>query len=167
MKKKLIVGASGTALLFGFILLFFTTPAFADPTPIPTLSSTPTATPSPTPTLNPSDWVYRQQGSVTASGVCGNLSNYQMRLVIHKGAGSSTGSDIYLNNHCRDDFGDVRFTNVGSLIFLDYWMEKYTSGVNATVWVEFDQREGAIFDRLNLAQFQVGSFCILSIYGGF
>jgi len=61
---------------------------------------------------------------------------------------SSTGGDfmfeergvsgISLNNHCQDNFNDIRFTKSDGSTELDYWIESYTSGTSATVWVEFD-----------------------------
>ena len=115
------------------------------PTPSPTPTSTATATPSPSPTAtptstaDPSGWGYHQQGTVNASASCGNQSDYQMQLVVHRGVGNSSGSDVYLNNHCDDNFSDVRFMEVNGTQWLDYWVEEYVSGVNATVWVEFDE----------------------------
>ncbi len=49
----------------------------------------------------------------------------------------SYGDIISTNNHCNDDFSDVRFRN-SNLSNLDYWMEDYTSGDNADFWVETD-----------------------------
>jgi hypothetical protein len=60
-----------------------------------------------------------------------------MKLTLHYGLGNSSDSDVYLNNSCREDFGDVRFTEGDGETSLDYWIQNYSSGVNATVWVEF------------------------------
>lgn len=84
-----------------------------------------------------SAYTYRKQ--ITISGTtAGAQTNYQMRLTIHKGSGSDSGSDVYLSSHCQDDFDDIRFTKSDRETELDYWRETYTSGDNATFWVEFD-----------------------------
>ena len=93
--------------------------------------------PTPTPSLNGSDWAYYQQGNVSSSAYCGYLDSYTMKLTLHYGPGNSSDSDIYLNYSCREDFGDVRFTEGDGETPLDYWIQKYSPGVNATVWVEF------------------------------
>ncbi len=46
---------------------------------------------------------------------------------------------MYLNNHCNDNFSDIRFLGVNGTNWLDYWVERYVDGVNATVWVELDE----------------------------
>jgi len=43
---------------------------------------------------------------------------------------------VGLNNHCRDDFGDVRFTKSDGITLLDYWMEEKVDGEYAVFWVE-------------------------------
>lgn len=93
--------------------------------------------PAPTPSLNGSDWAYYQQGNVSSNAYCGYLDSYTMKLTLHYGPGNSSDSDIYLNYSCREDFGDVRFTEGDGETALDYWIQKYIPGVNATVWVEF------------------------------
>ena len=104
----------------------------AQPTPI---KAQPTATPGP----GGSDWAYRLQGHITPSAECGNLSNYQIKLTVHFGAGTNNGGDVYLNGSVQDDFDDIRFTTGDGVTLLDYWVEDYTKGANATVWVKFDE----------------------------
>jgi hypothetical protein len=41
-----------------------------------------------------------------------------------------------LEEHCRTDFGDVRFTDDDGSTELDFWMEELNSGHNATFWVQ-------------------------------
>jgi hypothetical protein len=86
-----------------------------------------------TPSLWLSGWTYRKSHNITNSTGAG--VNYQINITVINGTGTDSGSIVYINNKMRSDFGDIRFTNsTGSL--LDYWMENYTSGVNATFWVE-------------------------------
>jgi hypothetical protein len=86
--------------------------------------------------LDSSNWGYRQSFTVKGSPD-GALTNYQMNLIVHKGSGTSTGSDVYLNNHCKDDFSDIRFIKSDGTTQLDYWIESYTDS-NAIVWIEID-----------------------------
>jgi hypothetical protein len=65
-----------------------------------------------------------------------------MRLTVYHYYGDSSSTsdfDVNLNNHCNDNFSDIRFLREGGVQWLDYWIEEYTSGQNATVWVEFDE----------------------------
>jgi hypothetical protein len=101
------------------------------PTPIKTQ---PTATPGP----GGSDWPYRLQGYISPSAECSNLSDYQVMLTVHYGAGANNGGDVYLNGSAQDDFDDIRFTAGDGVTLLDYWVEDYTKGANATVWIKFD-----------------------------
>lgn len=88
----------------------------------------------------PSGWLtgftYRKEMTVVGS-TAGAQTDYQMKLTIHKGGGSDSGADVYLNGHCQDDFRDIRFTN-STGTELDYWIESYTVGDSAVVWVELD-----------------------------
>ncbi|MBT0159305.1 DUF2341 domain-containing protein [Candidatus Bathyarchaeota archaeon A05DMB-2] len=79
-------------------------------------------------------WSYRKSHAL--NGASGAGTNYQIRLIVHKGSGTDSGADVYCNGHCRDDFGDVRFTDDDGATLLDYWMESYVSGDNAVFWVE-------------------------------
>jgi hypothetical protein len=51
--------------------------------------------------------------------------------------GESSGSDVYCNNHCNNDFSDIRFTKADRSTFLDYWIESYNNE-SASVWVKLD-----------------------------
>ena len=82
-----------------------------------------------------SGWQYRKSHEIEGS-TAGAQTNYQIRIIIHKGSGTDGEEHVYCNNHCRDDFGDIRFTKSDGTTLLDYWMEEYTSGDNATFWVE-------------------------------
>ena len=68
----------------------------------------------------------------------GELRDYQVRLTVYKGAGTDNATAVFLNNHCRDDFADIVFSRQDGVTGLDYWVESYTSGVSAVVWVELD-----------------------------
>jgi hypothetical protein len=105
------------------------------------------AGPTPTPALNGSEWAYYQQGNVSSSSYCGYVSDYQMKLVLHYQDGDNVGEHVYLNRSCREDFGDVRFTEEDGETPLNYWIQKVEPGIRATVWVKFNsiQEEGTGF----------------------
>ncbi|MBU0497915.1 MAG: DUF2341 domain-containing protein, partial [Candidatus Thermoplasmatota archaeon] len=69
-----------------------------------------------------SGWSYRKPHRILGSSV-GVLTDYQVRFKVHYGSGVDSGEDIYLNSHCREDFGDIRFTTEDGETLLDYWME--------------------------------------------
>jgi hypothetical protein len=63
------------------------------------------------------------------------VTDYQMKLICHKGLGTDSSTDIYLDGHVKDDFADLRFTGPDQVTPLDYWIESIISGV-ATVWIK-------------------------------
>ncbi len=82
-------------------------------------------------------WKFRKSHLITPStGSISAGTNYQVKVVVHKGAGSDSGVDVYCGSNCQDDFDDIRFTGNNNKTTLDYWMEEYTSGTSATFWVE-------------------------------
>jgi hypothetical protein len=81
-----------------------------------------------------SHWQYRKSHIVQSAPGAG--TNYQVQVIVHKGGGADTGDDVYLDNHCQDDFGDVRFTRSDGITELDYWLESYAGGDEATFWVK-------------------------------
>jgi len=77
---------------------------------------------------------YRKSHVINSASNAG--TNYQVKIVAHYGTGTDSGGDVYLNNHARNDFGDVRFTSSDQTTLLDYWMESYTASDKAVFWVE-------------------------------
>lgn len=80
----------------------------------------------------------RRKPKVVNGSTAGAQVNYQMQLTVHKGSGADTTNDIYLGTNVRDDFGDVRFTKSDGSSLLNYWIESYTSGSVATIWIQID-----------------------------
>ncbi|MEM3697109.1 MAG: hypothetical protein QXQ94_06380, partial [Candidatus Bathyarchaeia archaeon] len=76
-----------------------------------------------------SGWSYRKSHVINSASGAG--TNYQVRVKAHYGSGTDNGENVYLNSHCRTDFGDVRFTDDDGETVLDYWMESKT--VNSSV----------------------------------
>lgn len=79
-------------------------------------------------------WLYRKSHVIHSASGAG--TNYPIRIVAHFGSGTDSGEDVYLNGHCRSDFGDIRFTGADGETPLDYWMEKKVDGNYAIFWVE-------------------------------
>lgn len=79
-------------------------------------------------------WGYRKSHVINFAAGAGTL--YQKMITAHYGSGADGDDDVYLNSHCRTDFGDVRFTDDGGSTLLDYWMESKTDSDNAVFWVE-------------------------------
>lgn len=81
-----------------------------------------------------SGWQYRKSHVINSASGAG--TNYQVKIIVHYGSGTDSGADVYLNSHCRTDFGDVRFTDDDGTTLLDYWMESKVDGDYAVFWVE-------------------------------
>ncbi len=80
-------------------------------------------------------WSKRKLLTITGS-TSGAQTDYQMKLTVHKSAGTDTSTDIYLGTNVKDDFSDIRFTSSNGSTTINYWIESYTSGSVATVWIK-------------------------------
>ena len=81
-------------------------------------------------------WGYRKK--ITIAGTAdGALTNYPMKVYIHRTTGSDSDDNVYVGTKCLDTYNDIRFTKSDGTTFLPYWIE--TSDVTAaTIWVRFD-----------------------------
>ena len=79
-------------------------------------------------------WAYRKSHVVNSASGAG--TNYQVKITVYYGSGTDSGENVYLNSHCRTDFGDIRFTKSDRVTLLDYWMESKTDSNNAVFWVK-------------------------------
>lgn len=77
---------------------------------------------------------YRKSHDIDGSTE-GAQTDYQMRITVHYGSDSDSGEDVYLNEHCRTDFGDVRFAD-SDLNELSYYLESKVDGNYAIFWVK-------------------------------
>lgn len=80
-------------------------------------------------------WLFKQDHLITSGST---LTDYQVKFTIYKTTGTSSGSSIYLNTHCNDDFSDIRFS-VDGVTSLPYWIESITGSgatLQATIWVK-------------------------------
>jgi len=64
------------------------------------------------------------------------LTDYIIKIIVHYGAGTDSGEDVYLNSLCNTDFSDVRFTDSTGATYLDFWIESKTDSDNAVCWVK-------------------------------
>jgi len=80
-------------------------------------------------------WQYRKSHVIEGSPA-GAVADYQVRIIAHYGSGSDSEEHVYLNEHARADFGDVRFTASDGETMLDYWIEELAEGDYAVFWVE-------------------------------
>ncbi len=83
------------------------------------------------------DWNHRKLKTITGT-TAGAQTNYTMKLTVYNTSGNDTPGTVYLGGNAKSDFSDLRFTRSDGVTLLDYWIESYISGVNASVWVEVD-----------------------------
>jgi len=86
-------------------------------------------------------WLYRKSHVLNAASGAG--TGYQVKIVVHYGAGADSGEDVYLNGKCRSDFGDVRLTDDDETTLLAYCIEEKVDGDHATVWVKVNDDLGS------------------------
>ena len=81
-------------------------------------------------------WAHRKSHVISNSGA--ELTNYQIKLIVHRSDGSDSGDDVYIGSSgCESDYDDIRFTKSDGTTLLDYWIEESDSS-DATIWVEVD-----------------------------
>jgi hypothetical protein len=82
---------------------------------------------------------YRAQHSIKGS-TAGKVTDYQMRITIINGTGTSSGNIYYTTHVSQPDFDDVRFswynTTSGQEQAIPYWCEVAYTGANATFWIK-------------------------------
>jgi len=82
-------------------------------------------------------WSYRVQLNIS-----GKNNGYQMKIIV----GNVTGGNVNCNGHARSDFGDIRFISYSdNTTQLAYWRKNYTSGTQATFWVNNSRNDSAIW----------------------
>jgi len=81
-----------------------------------------------------SGWTYRKSHIINSATGAG--TNYQVKVKVYYGSGTSSGENVYLGSKCRTDFGDVRFTDDDQTTLLDYWMQEKVDSNYAIFWVE-------------------------------
>ena len=92
------------------------------------------ATPKPAGWLT--GWGYRKSHTINGS-VAGAQASYQLEINVHRAEGSDSGNDVYVGTKCREDFGDIRFTEDDGESLLEYAPPTIDGGV-ATFWVDVE-----------------------------
>ena len=80
-----------------------------------------------------SEWGYRKAHAINAAADAG--TDYQVRVVVHRGSGADSRENVYLNNRSLSWPNDIRFTGLDGTTSLDYWLESSDSNT-AVFWVE-------------------------------
>ncbi|MFA7122353.1 MAG: DUF2341 domain-containing protein, partial [Bacilli bacterium] len=78
-------------------------------------------------------WTKRVSHTIAGS-TDGALTNYPVEITVIRGAGSSSGSTVYIPD-CRADFADIRFTAADGVTHIPYHLES-VSGSTATFRVQ-------------------------------
>ncbi len=81
---------------------------------------------------------YKNRKLITIPGSTDTLLDFQIPITVFKGAGTDTTTSVYLNQHVKDDFSDIRFTKQDGESLLPYWIEKSTPGISAKIWIKVD-----------------------------
>lgn len=82
-----------------------------------------------------SGWTNRKKITISGS-TAGAQTDYQILFEVHYGYGEDSGNDIYCEELCRVDFGDIRFTKSDGETLIDYWIEEKENENYCKVWVE-------------------------------
>jgi PKD repeat protein len=81
-----------------------------------------------------SDWDYGKEFTINNTG--SELTNYQVMFTVNRSAGSDSGTTVYLNSKCEEDYDDIRFVGADDTTAYNYWIESSSSTV-ASIWVNF------------------------------
>ncbi|WP_048065524.1 DUF2341 domain-containing protein [Methanosarcina acetivorans] len=84
-------------------------------------------------TLPLTSYLFFKEHTISGS-VDGPLTDYQIKMNIHRGIGTDNGSDVYLNDYSLNWPNDIRFTDANNSI-LSYWIEKSDDNTSV-VWVK-------------------------------
>ena len=90
--------------------------------------------PFPTPGWWNTSWLRRKQITI-AGTVSGALTDFPIKITVHKGTGVDSNFDVY-NITCLANFADIRFITAAGAE-LPYWIESYTA-TEAVFWVNVD-----------------------------
>jgi len=81
--------------------------------------------------------IYPEVDWVIAELMTGALDNNVNPILICTDAAiGDSNEDIYLNGHCRTDFGDIRFTESDGSTELNYWLKEKVDSGYAIFWIK-------------------------------
>lgn len=78
-------------------------------------------------------WTYRKQITLYSNW---DVQDYPIKIKLMYESGEDNDNTIYLNQHSKTDFGDIRFTDSDKVTLLDYWIEELNQSDYCIVWVE-------------------------------
>ena len=81
----------------------------------------------------PEDFKYKYRAYVAGSTT--DLTDYQVKLVIHNTTGTNSGANIYLPNISQSNYNDIRFA-LADGTQLNYWMETPVGSNGTVFWVK-------------------------------
>ncbi|MBP1928332.1 C1A family cysteine protease/subtilisin family serine protease [Methanolinea mesophila] len=79
----------------------------------------------------PEGWTYRKLHALAGSS-SGDQTDYQIRFIVHRIAGTDLGENVYLGPDVKPDFSDLRFTTLDN-VPVPYWIQE-TGSDYAIVW---------------------------------
>ena len=80
-------------------------------------------------------WTYKRSHSIT-SGT--ELTDYQVKIRVYRTEGTSTGDTVYLNERCKSDFSDIRFTDFIFIFLIYLFFKNFSGGNNDKLLVSFE-----------------------------
>jgi len=93
----------------------------------------------------PTSWLtgysYRKRHLINGSNSA--QTNYTVQITVHYGSGTDSGQNVYLNQHGRVDFADIRFTQDDGFSELSFWIERMNFSDYAVFWVRIPSLSSA------------------------
>ena len=92
-------------------------------------------------TLDGYSWDHRRQFTIIGdSDWSSDQTDYQVKLTVSIGTGTTSGDELYIDTgKLQSDYDDIRFTNDDSTpTVLSYWRDPKTGGDSAVFWIELD-----------------------------
>ena len=80
---------------------------------------------------------YYRKFHIISNSTATPLTDYQIRIKVHRAIGPDSGEDVYVDDKCQADFRDIRFYAPDEVTELPYWLEKI-EGDTATFWLKVD-----------------------------
>jgi PKD repeat protein len=63
-----------------------------------------------------------------------SITDYQIKFIIHRTTGTSSGDNIYVGQNCASDYSDIRFTSELDEVYSHYI--ESSNSTSATIWVK-------------------------------
>jgi hypothetical protein len=63
-----------------------------------------------------------------------SITDYQIKFIIHRTTGTSSGDNIYVGQNCASNYSDIRFTSELDEVYSHYI--ESSNSTSATIWVK-------------------------------